>query len=300
MGEPTNPILAAIAVNVKATATVKPRKPRLPSCFDDHNAPKSVIALFSDWIRQADQGETGVIVVNRMRQPYSPPTVDRAVRFLIKHNLLVLVEYSCGRGNGNRYFVRWSFTHPTLSTRQRAVNHAEPTKTINTHPLEEKQKGSSHAGTTSPYANKPSKRALAWFMFQIRKELHDYRITPHRRKAITTGIGASLWRAMKSGAIQAGRQLAALLHEVIARLREACRIGEGLKSWCSWAGWCVRETIALQRTKLAQTEASAQLVAQIRREKVEAQGSVAAFLSEVGAVSLRAYIEHIDDSGRFT
>ena len=38
-------------------------------------------------------------------------------------------------------------------------------------------------------------------------------------------------------------------------------------------------------------EASAQLIAHIRREKEEARGSVDAFLSEVGAGSLREYIQ---------
>jgi len=39
--------------------------------------------------------------------------------------------------------------------------------------------------------------------------------------------------------------------------------------------------------------ASARLIAQIRREKEEAKGSVNAFLSEVGAGSLREYLEKL-------
>jgi hypothetical protein len=128
-------------------------------------------------------------------------------------------------------------------------------------------------------------------MAKVRSELHGYPITPHRKQAILTGIGASVWRALKSGAIRAGRELGRLLHELIQRLREANRIGKGVRSWCSWSGWCVHEIIGLQRAKLARAEASAQFIAQIRRDKAEAKGSVAAFLSEVGVGSLRDYVQ---------
>jgi hypothetical protein len=52
-----------------------------------------------------------------------------------------------------------------------------------------------------------------------------------------------------------------------------------------------------QRAKRASTEASAQFIAQIRREKEEAKGSVTAFLSEVGAGSLREYLQGLTESG---
>jgi len=129
-------------------------------------------------------------------------------------------------------------------------------------------------------------------MAKVRTELHDYPITAHRKQAILTGIGASVWRALKSGAIQAGKALGRLLHELIQRLREANRIGESVRSWSSWSGWCVHEIIDSQRAKLARDEASAQFTAQIRREKDEAKGSLAAFLVESGASSLRDYIQH--------
>jgi len=130
-------------------------------------------------------------------------------------------------------------------------------------------------------------------MAKVRTELHGYPITPHRKQAILTGIGASVWRALKSGAIQAGKALGRLLHELIQRLREANRIGESVRSWSSWSGWCVHEIINLQRAKLARDEASAQFTAQIRREKDEAKGSLKGFLAEVGAGSLRDYISTI-------
>lgn len=96
---------------------------------------------------------------------------------------------------------------------------------------------------------------------------------------------------MKCGIIRAGRKLAVLLHEIVARLREAVRIGDGLRSWCSWSGWCVREIIAFQHAKRAGDETSAQLIARIRHEKEEAKGGVEAFLFEVGAGSVREYIQ---------
>ena len=130
-------------------------------------------------------------------------------------------------------------------------------------------------------------------MAEVRNELHDYPITHHRKKAILTGVGVSVWRAMKSGAVKAGRQLAAFVHEIIHRLREAYRIGDGVRSWCSWAGYSVHEAIELQRAKHASDESSAQLIAQIRREKEEAKGSVDAFLSEVGVGNLGDYVREL-------
>ena len=56
----------------------------------------------------------------------------------------------------------------------------------------------------------------------------------------------------------------------------------------------MRIVIDDQRAKQASDEASTQLIAWIKREKEEAKGSVDAFLSEVGASSLRDYISRID------
>jgi hypothetical protein len=128
-------------------------------------------------------------------------------------------------------------------------------------------------------------------MARIRSELHDYPITPHRKQAILTGVGASVWRAMKRGAVKAGRDLGKLLHELIQRLREANRIGESVRSWSSWSGWCVHEIVDLQRAKRASDEASARRFEQSQREKAQSTGSLASFLSESGASSLRDYIQ---------
>ena len=47
---------------------------------------------------------------------------------------------------------------------------------------------------------------------------------------------------------------------------------------------------------MANAEEAERRFAQSRREKEAAKPTFAAFLSEVGASSLRAYIEHIDES----
>jgi hypothetical protein len=85
------------------------------------------------------------------------------------------------------------------------------------------RKAFSPQGTTRPSRPKgPSKRALAWAMAQLRKELGTgYRMSDKRQRNLCTGIGASVWRAMKRGELRAGPSLAVFLQELIIRLREA-------------------------------------------------------------------------------
>ena len=63
------------------------------------------------------------------------------------------------------------------------------------------------------------------------------------------------------------------------------------RAWCSWGGWAVRTVTDDQRAKQASDEASARLIARIEREKEEAKGGFDEFLAEVGASSLREYIQ---------
>jgi hypothetical protein len=72
------------------------------------------------------------------------------------------------------------------------------------------RKAFSPQGTDRPSrAQDPSKRALAWAMAQLRKELGmGYRMSPERQRNLCTGIGASVWRAMKRGKLRAGPSLA--------------------------------------------------------------------------------------------
>jgi len=208
--------------------------------------------------------------------------VWRALRRLRGAHLIAIASASRG-AQETVWQLRWR--SPLASFPQISV---PPASTIG--PREEK--AYSPNGTVRPSCPKePSKRALRWVMAKVRNELHGYPITSHRKNAILTGIGASLWRAMKSGAVRAGRELGKLLHELIQRLREANRIGESVRSWSSWSGWCVHEIIDLQRAKRASDEASARRFEQSQREKAQSTGSLASFLSESGASSLRDYIQ---------
>ena len=88
--------------------------------------------------------------------------------------------------------------------------------------------------------------------------------------------------------------------ETTAEVTKAVSIGEKQPSqaaWCSWGGWAVCCVIDDQRAKQARDEASTRLIPQIRREKEEARGSVDAFLSEVGAGSLREYSQGLMANG---
>ena len=134
-------------------------------------------------------------------------------------------------------------------------------------------------------------------MAQLRNELGTgYDMSNERRRNLCTGIGASIWRAMDRGEVRAGPSLAVFVQNVVFRLREAKSVQESQRAWCSWGGWAVRCVIDDQRAKQVRDEASARLIAQIRREKEEARGSLDAFLSEVGAGSLRDYVHQLADA----
>lgn len=125
-----NPLTARPVKAELHPRTLNPN-PIRPNCLVDHHAPKSVYVLFEKWVREADKTGNGVIKINRQVQPYSDTAVDRAIKWLLSHRLLMLVERGPGRSNGSRFLIRWSFAHPALSHRQRAVNHPESIKTVN-------------------------------------------------------------------------------------------------------------------------------------------------------------------------
>jgi len=275
-------------------ANKKTHKTRFPSCFADHEAAPSIVRLFTGWVQRADQTPNGVISINLRAQSYSHNTTRKAIAWLVKHKLMLRVERGGGRGVRSRYLIRWSFQHPTLTQRRKiamfSVNHPKHTNTIPPPNTRRKAlKDSSHSRTDGP--RKSNRKPLAWAMSQLRRELQDYDITRQRQKFILSGLGSALWRGLKRGAIKAGRQLGQVVHDIIGRLRDAMAIGNSMHSWCSFGGWAVRCVIDDQRAKQTRDEASARLIAQIRREKEEAQGSVTAFLTEVGAGSLREYIQ---------
>jgi len=127
-------------------------------------------------------------------------------------------------------------------------------------------------------------------MAQIRAELAEYEITRARKRMILTGIGAAIWRAMKKGALKAGRGLAVFVHDLILRLREARGIGNAVRSWCSWAGWAVQSVLNERATHARELAATERLVEEIEREREEARRGFIEFLEGVGVSSLREYM----------
>jgi len=103
---------------------------------------------------------------------------------------------------------------------------------------------------------------------------------------------------MKQGEVHAGSELGAVVFDLIAWLRDARGVGEGLRSWCSWAGWAVQGVLEDRRVEQLSREASAGLITQIRREKEEAKGSLSAFLGQVGASSLSEYVRSCTAASR--
>jgi len=187
-------------------------------------------------------------------------TVWRALRRLRGAHLIALRTQ--GRRHTKAVFqVMW---RSPLSSYQQAIDPLAITS------IPEKE-SYSHKGRAVPV--NPSTKALAWAMARIRDELADYGITAKRKRLILTGLGASLWRSMKSGAVKAGKQLAAIVRGIIQRLREAQGIANNLRSWCSCAGWMVRGELSEQREHLRGLEESERQLAEIHREKAEAAAS---------------------------
>ena len=90
--------------------------------------------------------------------------------------------------------------------------------------------------------------------------------------------------------------MAVFLQELLFQLREAQSVQSSQRAWCSWGGWAVRGVINDQRAERLSRAASARFIAQIRREKEEATGSVDAFLSEIGADNLVDYVRELVDA----
>ena len=210
--------------------------------------------------------------------------VWRALRRLRGAHLIAIASPSHGT-RGTVWQLRWR--SPLASFPQVSV----PLASIRN--ITRDSKAFSPKGTGSlPKSNSPSKRALAWAMAQLQKDLGTgYNMSNERQRNLRTGIGASIWRAMNRGEVRAGPSLAVFVQEIIFRLREAKSVQGSQRAWCSWGGWATRCVIDDERAKRASDEASARLIAQIRREKQEAKGGFEEFLSEVGTGSLREYIQ---------
>jgi len=188
----------------------------------------------------------------------SHQTIWRGLRRLRGAHLVKLIERGTGGGK-SVYKMLWK--SPLASFKQVLVT-PRPT----TYP---EKKLCSQKRTRVPVSIK----AQNWAMARIREELTSYDITQQRRGFILSGLGSALWRGLKRGTIKAGRQLGQVVHDIIGRLRDAMAIGNSLHSWCSFGGWAVRVVVDDIRTKAARDQASAQLIAEIRREKEEAAAS---------------------------
>lgn len=201
----------------------------------------------------------------------SHQTVWRGLRRLRGAHLIQLIKRGAG-GRSSVYQLLWRSS--LASFPQDLVTPTSCSLSISREKNLPREKRLNPPGTFRPSrSNKPSKKALAWAMSQLRNELSDYQIAVSRKRAITTGIGASIWRGMKSGTIQAGRKLATVLHEMIQRLREAIRIGDSVRSWCSWAAWALQMTLREQSERCQRAEQSRIQSEQIRGEMVAAAQS---------------------------
>ena len=118
----------------------------LPDCFRLTQSEK-MKQLFIQWVQAADQSDTGVIPINVRRihaeTRWSRTTIYKAIRWLERNNLLVQVKKSNGYFP-SEYLVRWSFQHPGLKARKKAVNAPRPKMKNGTSPTLEEERPRSY------------------------------------------------------------------------------------------------------------------------------------------------------------
>lgn len=268
----------------------------LPSAFTDHNAPPSVKKLFITWVKQADATYNGIITINLRRQRYSPQTTLKAIRWLKSHKLLRRVERGGGRGNVSKYFVPWSFKYKSPQKRMRYLNSVEHAKTLNPSTFRRRNKKKhSPNGTYRPMNSpRPSRKALAWAMAQVRKTLgEEFPVNKHHKREIVTGIGAGIWRAMRKGELLPGRQLRAFISELRRYLREV-HSRRGVRRWCSFGGWVVRvilNELRAERRERAENEKHVAEITRARQEVPRREEFDRALVNELGVPHLRDFIE---------
>jgi len=249
-----------------------------PDCLVDHHAPKSVRMLWQLWVKQADLASNGIIVINRQRQPYSVATVDRAIKWCKSHHLLFLTEHGGGRGNGNRYWVKWSPAYGSVSARQKAVNHPEHAKTLSFSTfaregafklLEEERKRNKRSllcktscqnvrvskskKTIFASQNKQQRRlrnerATRWAMARAREVTAD--------KGALTAFAMAIRRALASNRVFIGPELARFTAEVVSWVRDHEEGGweDGPQATFAYIGYAAKEArsfVRWERSKLA-------------------------------------------------
>lgn len=295
-GSDTKSIIGPGSVVVKSGDLTKPTKTQSPSgynavfrsCRPDvlSKLPRSCNLLF-DLMRAAiDPSGLVTVSIRELGQlaRLSHTQARRALRRLQGAHLIEMVDPGSG-------------PHPaTWKVLWRSYGGSFPQVSGTLAPIRNRTRDLrdfSPKGTPSPVDQQPtpSKRALAWAMAVVRKELSSYPIDTARKRLICTSVGSSLWQRMNRGEVHAGPELGAVVSDLIAWLRDARGIGEGLRSWCSWAGWAVRGVLEDRRRAETERIASERLIEQIRQEREDAKGGLQRFLSEAGVGSLSAYIQ---------
>ena len=131
-------------------------------------------------------------------------------------------------------------------------------------------------------------------MAQVRKTIRtNYLVSKSRERAIYTGIGATLWRAMRRGEIRAGPELAKFMRDLLQRLSDARGVGDKVRAWCSWGGWTVRTLVNERTAHARELEETDHLIARIREEREKSRNEFQTFLDEMGVSNLREYISQV-------
>ena len=269
-------------------------KQRLPQVFEDHSAPESVQRLFVNWVRRADAVGNGVIMVNLRKEIYGHTTVAKAIKWLIAHRLLVRVERGGGRGCGSRYFVRWSFAHPTLSARQKEVNHPKTSDTVHSQSFRRNTEKNSLNRTTRPPINTAGQarahpRALRWAAARIRETVRELPVDRGRKRELIDAAAAAIDRALRQGRVRPGSELGELvrgLRREIVSLRTGRSGRRASYSWAFGVVATITEEIARARAEEAET-------AKLLAEEREARRQAAAH--PVGELLAEAGVERISD-----
>jgi len=185
-------------------------------------------------------------------RPYSTRTVARAIQWLISHRLLMQIRRSHGgRGCGSVYFVRWSFAHRGLRSRQICRNMQTGYRASS---IEETQNYSSLRETGEPCRVSP--KALRWVKAQLRKA--PVISFPDRPQSVldrlATGLVVAAHRAVKRGELKAGSSLGRFVELVTQALARQDSVDDCFDNdpetpcWnraraFGWAGKVVRDVL---------------------------------------------------------
>jgi len=241
----------------------------LPDCFEHHNAPESVRVLFERWARRADESDNGRIEIRKSVErnpatgnPYSPHTVTAAIKWLTSHKLLMLTKRSRGgRGCGGEWFVRWSFTHEGLRTRQRYQNmqtrqcesaHIEGVleEGLNQNLKTALQTQASPSPVSHSATPSVTDNQRRWVYSQLRKGLRKF--DHPTAETLLAGMGRAVILTLRRGDVRRGDPLQAVLDcavEIARRLDRAHEARKSRRAAFAWAHWVVNEALDPERQR---------------------------------------------------